>query len=304
MIIVRKILAGASLPVAFHMRAFDHFFGRELKVLTLGVTIVIGLTYIVPKSGILNRTNIFNPVTMYKSELSNTIAVPDLISDKKLNVKNSIKVEQLIMDDMAYTFDENLSGFLASDLSYLGKVSKAEVEKKILTTIPKPLSINAGKYLRAVLLLSEIHQVDPLWVLSIMWTESHFSYNATSSVGASGLMQIMPTTKQYLYKKLHRKGKLLVVEKEGFVLNDYFPYRVADTEYMVHRDKLFNIELGIIYLQSLLKRFDANHVHATVAYNMGPSWTKRQLRENKPVGISNEYLNKVSRAYGLIIEEI
>ena len=158
--------------------------------------------------------------------------------------------------------------------------------------------------MRAVLILSERHQVDPLWVLSIMWTESHFAYNARSGVGANGLMQIMPTTKKYLHRKLHRRGQSLAVEKPGFVLNDYFPYRVADTEYKIHRDKLFNIELGIIYLKRLLNKFNANHVHATVAYNMGPTWTSRRLKAKQPVGIKNEYLDKVSRAYGQIVKKI
>src|SRR5690606_19662431 len=133
-------------------------------------------------------------------------------------------------------------GFLKKDLSIFGKNSKAEGERKILTTIPKPLAKKAGKYLRAVLIMSEVHKVDPLWVLSIMWTESHFSYNAKSVVGARGLMQIMPTTKKYLHKKLHRSGQTLLVEKKNFKINNYFPYRVPDTEYKIHRDKLFNIE--------------------------------------------------------------
>lgn len=304
MFLIKKLLAGPSLPLSFHVSAFHHFYGREFKVLVLGVTLVSTALYFVPKSGLLNQTNIFNPVSMYKSELSTMIEVPDLITDKKLNLKDSIKVEQMIDAEMAYTFDKGISRFSKKDLSSLSEISKAEAERKILKTIPKVLATNAGKYLRAVLILSEVHQVDPLWVLSIMWTESHFSYSAKSTVGANGLMQIMPATKKYLHQKLHRRGHYLMVEKADFVLNDYFPYRVADTEYKIHRDKLFNIELGIIYLKNLLKKFDANHVHATVAYNMGPGWTRKRLRNNLPVGNKNDYLNKVSRAYGQIIKKI
>lgn len=295
---------GASLPLSFHLSAFTHFYSKELRALMWGITFTSGVALLVPKTGLLNKKNIFNPVLLYSAQITQSLKTPDLIEDKKLDLQKSVKVEKLITDTFAYTFDNSISGFLKKDLSLFGKISKAEVEEKILTTIPAPLAKNAGKYLRAVLIMSERHKVDPLWVLSIMWTESHFAYNATSIVGARGLMQIMPATKKYLHKKLHRRGQKLIVEKTGFELNDYFPYRVPDTEYKIHRDKLFNIELGIIYLKNLLKHFDKNHVHATVAYNMGPGWTRKRLRNNQPVGVKNEYLDKVSRAYGQIIKKI
>ena len=275
-----------------------------MRALMVGILLTSSLIYFVPKTGVLNKSNIFNPISLYSAELTSTLKIPDLIEDRKLDINDSVKVEDLISKKMAYTFDNSISGFLKKDLSLLGKISKAETERKILTTIPAPLAENAGKYLRAVLIMSERHKIDPLWVLSIMWTESHFSYNATSIVGARGLMQIMPATKRYLHKKLHRSGISLIVEKPDFELNDYFPYRVPDTEYKIHRDKLFNIELGIIYLKNLLKNFNTNHVHATVAYNMGPGWTRKRLRNKQPVGVKNEYLDKVSRAYGQILKKI
>lgn len=304
MLLLRKLVGSASFPLSFHLSAFQHFFGRDVVALVMGTALIASAVYFVPQSGVLNRSNMFNSISLYKVQLNPSHEVPDLITDKKLIVKDQITVEQMIEDQMTYTFDDSIVSFLKKDLSLFGKISKAEAEKKILTTIPAPLAKKAGKYLRAILIMSEVHKVDPLWVLSIMWTESHFSYNAESSVGARGLMQIMPTTKKYIHKKLHRRGRTLLVEKKSFKINDYFPYRVPDTEYKIHRDKLFNIELGIIYLKNLLKHFDTNHIHATVAYNMGPSWTKKRLLNNLPVGVKNEYLDKVSRAYGHIIQKI
>ena len=46
-----------------------------------------------------------------------------------------------------------------------------------------------------------------------------------------------------------------------------------------------------------LVAFNNNHHHATVAYNMGPFWTKGQLRNNLPVGQDNHYLDKVLKNY-------
>jgi soluble lytic murein transglycosylase-like protein len=61
--------------------------------------------------------------------------------------------------------------------------------------------------------------------------------------------------------------------------------------------KLRNLEVGIFYLKNLLQAFNDNHYHATVAYNMGPYWTKGQLKNNLPVGENNHYLNKVLKNY-------
>jgi len=61
--------------------------------------------------------------------------------------------------------------------------------------------------------------------------------------------------------------------------------------------KLRNLEVGIFYLKNLLEAFNDNHHYATVAYNMGPFWTKGQLKNNLPVGENNHYLNKVLKNY-------
>jgi soluble lytic murein transglycosylase len=61
--------------------------------------------------------------------------------------------------------------------------------------------------------------------------------------------------------------------------------------------KLRNLEVGIFYLKGLLEAFNNNHYYATVAYNMGPYWTKGQLKNNLPVGKKNNYLDKVLKNY-------
>ena len=58
-----------------------------------------------------------------------------------------------------YRFTENISAFGSLDLSFANKLEQSKLEVQILKTIPGPLAKNAKKYVRAVLLLSEKHQV-------------------------------------------------------------------------------------------------------------------------------------------------
>ena len=142
-----------------------------------------------------------------------------------------------------------------------------------------------------------------MWVLSVMWTESHFDYSAESWAGARGLMQIMPATRKFVYKVYRSQGHRLLVEKKGFNIDEYFRYKVKKEDRQSHIKKLINIELGVVYLKRLLKSFNS-HKYATVAYNMGPGWTRGRLRRNQPVGQKNEYLDKVSKAYQDIVRKI
>ena len=126
--------------------------------------------------------------------------------------------------------------------------------------------------------MSSKYQVDPFWVTSVVWTESHFRNSATSHVGAQGLMQVMPATGKWLQS-------LMTEELSG----KKFPLGL--------RDPALNIELGVFYLKRLLNRFHGSYKFATVSYNMGPNWVSRRLRMRGPVGVKNEYLDKVKKYY-------
>ena len=78
--------------------------------------------------------------------------------------------------------------------------------------------------------MAETYQVDPFWVIAVMWTESHFDVYARSHVNAMGLMQVLPETGRFLSRLLKRP-----VTKEYVVQ-------------MIHHPR-FNIELGSIFLE-------------------------------------------------------
>ena len=92
-------------------------------------------------------------------------------------------------------------------------------------------------------------------------------------------MQIMPATAYFVQK--------------GLLQN---PVAIA-TAIELSQDPVANMEMGVVYLDHLLKTFSGNYRMATVAYNMGPYGVKRRLRKGLPVGVRNLYLDKVRLAY-------
>lgn len=89
--------------------------------------------------------------------------------------------------------------------------------------------------------------VDESWVYGLIRQESRFAMAARSSVGAHGLMQIMPDTARWVARKLH------------------LPYKPAMLE-----DINGNVQLGTYYLKHVLETFGNSQVLATAAYNAGP----------------------------------
>jgi len=122
--------------------------------------------------------------------------------------------------------------------------------------------------------------LDPAYVYGLIRQESRFIMDARSSVGASGLMQIMPATARWTAKRI------------GL---DYTPELIAD------RDT--NIKLGTSYLKLALDDFGGSQAMAAAAYNAGPSRPRRWREgpvlevaawaENIPFTETRDYVKKV-----------
>ncbi len=128
----------------------------------------------------------------------------------------------------------------------------------------------AVNYLRFESLIHETaerHQVDVALVKAIIRTESYFNPNATSRVGASGLMQLMPQTAR-------RYG----------VTDLYSPRQ--------------NIEAGVRHLKHLLKRYPHQLPLAIAAYNAGEEAVER-YQGIPPYPETREYVKKVLRFHEL-----
>lgn len=127
------------------------------------------------------------------------------------------------------------------DLAIVG-ASKANIHSDIKLRFP-------FAYRRSVLMAARKTHLNSAWVWAIMRQESAFMWNAKSSAGALGLMQIMPSTGRQLARGMAlRRMNLLDPEQ--------------------------NIRLGSTYLRQLLKLFDGNAILATASYNVGPNRIK------------------------------
>lgn len=102
--------------------------------------------------------------------------------------------------------------------------------------------------------------LDDAWVYGLMRQESRFITSAKSTVGASGLMQLMPATAKWVAKKIG--------------LRDYNHGRVNDTQ--------TNVLLGTNYMRLVMENLDNHPVLASAAYNAGPGRAKK-WRADQPL---------------------
>ena len=123
--------------------------------------------------------------------------------------------------------------------------------------------------------------LDPAYVFGLIRQETRFMDQARSSVGASGLMQLMPATARWAAKK-------------GGI--DYRPDLIADPT--------TNLRIGTFYLRMVLDSFGGSVPMATAAYNAGPARPRRWRgtvmldpaiwTENVPFFETRDYVKKVT----------
>lgn len=138
-------------------------------------------------------------------------------------------------------------------------------------------------YREQILKYSEEYDLDPSLVAGVIYTESSFNPNATSRVGAKGLMQIMPDTGREIAEKLG----------EPFDENRLYEPDVS-------------IRYGCFYLRQQLDRFDQNVAVTLAAYNAGPHraalWISEYGLDSEghiryiPFGETDRYVKRVLQA--------
>ena len=95
---------------------------------------------------------------------------------------------------------------------------------------------------------AENQEVDPALIVSLIRQESLFEYSAESFAGARGLMQVMPTTGEYVAER-----------------SDYGSFS-TDELWLPY----VNIKFGTWYINQQLGIFEGNQLAAMAAYNAGP----------------------------------
>ncbi len=100
---------------------------------------------------------------------------------------------------------------------------------------------------------SRANRLDEAWVYGLIRQESRFVNVARSSVGAAGLMQIMPATGRWIAQRLGIKR--------------FNAKKLNEPE--------TNIKFGAYYLRYVQESLDGHPVLATAAYNAGPRRAER-----------------------------
>ena len=123
--------------------------------------------------------------------------------------------------------------------------------------------------------------LDAAYMFGLIRQESRFQVTVRSSVGAAGLMQVMPATAQWTARKLG--------------MSDYTPDMITD------RDT--NLRLGAGYLKLIMDDLDGSQAMAAAAYNAGPGRPRKWREgarletaawaENVPFNETRDYVKKV-----------
>ncbi len=116
--------------------------------------------------------------------------------------------------------------------------------------------------------------LDPILVMAVIQVESEFREDATSIVGARGLMQVRPSTLMWMAQ---REGvKLSRAELEG--------------------DPALNVRLGVRYLRYLKELFRGRLDLTLMAYNAGPNKLRGALKQQNSDQWAS-YVRAVRREY-------
>lgn len=134
-----------------------------------------------------------------------------------------------------------------------------------------------GHVAQAIAEEAEIAGLDPLLILALIQVESEFQENATSVVGARGLMQIRPSTLMW------------VAAREGVKLN----------RLELEADPSIHVRLGVRYLRYLKELFRGRLDFALMAYNAGPNRLIGGIRARNTDPWHN-YVRAVRREYAVL----
>ena len=173
----------------------------------------------------------------------------------------------------------NLVRLLHSQKKY---ISSFKVFQDSLGENSLSLNYKLIKYIFPLQYLSTIEKnadnLDPLIIISLIRQESAFNPEATSRVGAKGLMQLMPETAKRFNKRV----------------------RVKHLD-----DPQVNVAIGAKYLKQLISRFDGNLIFALASYNAGESridrWRKEIFRNDDPLALIESIPYEETRNYVKLI---
>lgn len=151
----------------------------------------------------------------------------------------------------------------------------AAIGNNIRTQLPERFKSQAENIARTVIVESAKYELDPVFVLAVIATESQFNPLVRGTSGEIGLMQVKPDTAEWIAKK----------------------YKITWKGNRTLEDPSANIRIGLAYMDYLRTKFGGSASRYVSAYNMGPTNVRRLIAKNvKPA----EYATRVMTNYGRI----
>ena len=221
--------------------------------------------------------------------LSFSILVPAILGFfLYLTYKDLQKTKQSLSSVIQKTHENNTKiGSVSEQISVLDASISPEdkrwaVIKQVRKIIQEDMKLNnLGKELNikdlteiasAVIDYSEEYDVEKIFILAVMRTESAYNKRALSHAGAQGLMQLMPATAKECADDINKKY------------------------YNVHKPK-DNIQLGVWYLAKMSNRFKNDIELVIRAYNAGPT-----MVEKVSVGDISDYPTETKQYLKKVLE--
>jgi len=256
-------------PLGFHTLTINH--GDSLLVENLSKPIDPIVKLRTTKEGQLNLwisliedLDQFGKYDAVNRLLSPVRKTPEYLSSLEPGVR-------LYLSTFAYRSNDMISLFRMLD-SVFRTQSEYVVDSTLKLFYPM-------KYLEII--SASVKNIDPLLIAALIRQESAFQENASSRVGAVGLMQLMPATARLLDRSV-RKQKLFRAD--------------------------VNIRIGSQYFENLVERYHGDVEYALAAYNAGADvvdrWQKRYDVKNRllfldliPFAETRNYVSLIGRNY-------
>lgn len=203
------------------------------------------------------------------------------------NVQDPTVAEQFTDGVLRVGVGDNLDGiFMLTSLAWRDEATEKADYQKLKTTPAYWQTIYPFPFSSLIQTWSQQHQLNPLLVTALMRQESRFEPDIRSSAGAIGLMQVLPSTADWIVAQLGESSS--DIEKKLETPSE-------------------NIKLGTWYLDYTHREYNDNSMFAVASYNAGPGavadWVARGYNdpdvfvENIPFSETKGYVAAVFGGY-------
>jgi soluble lytic murein transglycosylase len=148
------------------------------------------------------------------------------------------------------------------------------IYNEVYRQLPDKFKNRAVEVAKTIMKESAVYDIDPVFVLAVIKTESSFNPLARGRFGEIGLMQVKPDTAEWIAHK----------------------YGIGWRGKRTLENPVSNVRIGVAYFNWLREKFDGSANRYISAYNMGARKVSMMYsQENKP----REYSLRVMKNYNL-----